>query len=98
MFNAGDLALRKPATLVKTYGGNITGRLSKYAVDGDISTSNLDRCASADDRNISNWLQVDLLAQYAIANVILYAPGKRIINSVATLFLRCVSLLLFSVK
>ena len=80
MLGEGNLALNKPASLAKTYGGPITGRLAKYAVDGDTSTSNLERCANGDDRNNNNWLQIDLLDKHSIINITVYAPGEYVIN------------------
>ena len=74
--NADNVALNKPASLEKTVGGDVTGRLARYAVDGDTSTSDLNRCASGDDPTNNNWLQVDLGDEYVVTSIKLFVQGE----------------------
>jgi hypothetical protein len=72
--------VNKPASLVKTWGGSQYGRLASYAVDGDTSTSDLNRCAMGDDSTNNNWLQVDLGDEYVVTSIKLYVPGELFTN------------------
>ena len=75
ILNTGNVALSKPASSRKTWGGDVEGRFAKFAVDGDTSTSDLSRCAGVDD-STNNWLQVDLGDKYLVVSITLFAPGE----------------------
>ena len=75
MNNAGNVALKKRARLENTFGGEDFGRLASYAVDGDTSTSNLERCASGGDSPNNSWLQVDLEEEYVVVSIAMYVQG-----------------------
>ena len=66
--------MNKPASLLKTWGGPDTGRLARYAVDGNNDTSNDGNCAEGDSTDLYNQWQVDLGDTYVIISVTLFVP------------------------
>jgi hypothetical protein len=73
LFYIGNIALNKPASLLQTFGGDVNGRLAKYAVDGNNDTSNEGICAQGDSPGYNQW-QVDLGDTYIIISVTLFIP------------------------
>jgi hypothetical protein len=69
--NTVNIAFQKTATLSSTYGGDVNGRLARYAVDGDKQTADVSHCACADS-SVYNWWQVDLGDFYSVGSITLY--------------------------